>query len=186
MLTVFFHWEGVVHHEYAPPGQTINKECYLNVLHWLRDAMQWNGHSYGQLVSGSFITTMYPLMHQVSCRVSGKTSNHPGDSAPLQTRLGALWLLVFPKTKITSESGDFRPSLRFRKIPTKDFAECFEQWKKCWESWVRFPGAYFEGDWGVIVLCTMFLVPCIFFSMCLYFSHYMAGYFLLKHLYLFY
>ena len=40
MLTVFFHWEGVVHHEYAPPGQTINKECYLNVLHWLRDAMQ--------------------------------------------------------------------------------------------------------------------------------------------------
>ena len=38
MLTVFFDWEGVVHHEYAPPGQTINKEPYLNVLYWLRDA----------------------------------------------------------------------------------------------------------------------------------------------------
>ena len=38
MLTVFFDWEGAVHHEYAPPGQTINKEHYLSVLHWLRDA----------------------------------------------------------------------------------------------------------------------------------------------------
>ena len=38
MLTVFFGWEGVVHHEYTPPGQTI-KEYYLNVLHWLRDAL---------------------------------------------------------------------------------------------------------------------------------------------------
>ena len=32
--------------------------------------------------------------------VFGKTSNHPGDSAPLQPRLGALRLLTFPKTKI--------------------------------------------------------------------------------------
>ena len=32
MLTVFFDWEGVVHHEYFPPGQTINKEYFLNVL----------------------------------------------------------------------------------------------------------------------------------------------------------
>ena len=32
-----------------------------------------------------------------------KTSNHPGDLAPLQPRFGALWLLAFPKTKITFE-----------------------------------------------------------------------------------
>ena len=30
-----------------------------------------------------------------------------------------------------------------------------------WENWVRFQGAYFEGDWGIIVLCTLFLVSCI-------------------------
>ena len=29
----------------------------------------------------------------------GKTSNHPGDSAYLQPRFGALWLLLFPKLK---------------------------------------------------------------------------------------
>ena len=40
--------------------------------------------------------------HAHSCITSheeffGKTSNHPGDSAPLQPRSGALRLLVFPK-----------------------------------------------------------------------------------------
>ena len=34
---------------------------------------------------------------------SGETSNHQGDSAPLQPRFGALQLLAFPKTKITFE-----------------------------------------------------------------------------------
>ena len=29
-----------VHHKYVPPGRTINKEYCLNVLHWLRDAIQ--------------------------------------------------------------------------------------------------------------------------------------------------
>ena len=31
----------------------------------------------------------------------GKTSNHPGDSAPLQPKIGTLRLLAFPKIKIT-------------------------------------------------------------------------------------
>ena len=38
-LTVFFDWEGVVHHEYALPSQTINKECYFSIFHCLRDAI---------------------------------------------------------------------------------------------------------------------------------------------------
>ena len=32
-----------------------------------------------------------------------ETSSHPGDSATLQPRFGAMWLLAFPKTKITFE-----------------------------------------------------------------------------------
>ena len=48
------------------------------------------GCSYGQLVIGSFIMTMRPLMRHVLCRVFSKTSNHPGNSAPLQPRFGAL------------------------------------------------------------------------------------------------
>ena len=34
------------------------------------------------------------------------------------------------------------------------------------------------GDWGIIVLCTMLLVSCIFFNNCPYFLYYMARYLL--------
>ena len=40
MLTVFFDHEGVVHHEYAPPGQTITKDYYIEVFRRLRDAVR--------------------------------------------------------------------------------------------------------------------------------------------------
>ena len=66
------------------------------------------GHSYGQLVIGSFITTMRPLIHHVSCRIFGKTLQYSDDSGPLQPIFGALWLLAFPKTKITFEGERFQ------------------------------------------------------------------------------
>ena len=40
MLTVFFDHEGFVNHEYAPPGQTVTKDYYIEVLCWLRDAVR--------------------------------------------------------------------------------------------------------------------------------------------------
>ena len=112
------------------------------------------------------------MQAHASCHTEffGKTSNHSGDSAPLQPRFGALWLLTFPKTKITFER--------------EEISDC--QWDSGkhdrtadgdWENCVRSQGNYFEGAWGVVVLCTRFLVFCIF-NKCLYFSYYMAGYFM--------
>jgi transposase len=40
LLTVFFDYRGIVHHSYAPEGQTINKEYYLEVMHHLHDAVR--------------------------------------------------------------------------------------------------------------------------------------------------
>ena len=39
-LTVFIDSCGVVHHAYAPQGQTITKYYYLEILHHLRDAVR--------------------------------------------------------------------------------------------------------------------------------------------------
>jgi len=36
VLLAFFDSEGIVHHKYAPDGQTINKEFYVEVLQCLR------------------------------------------------------------------------------------------------------------------------------------------------------
>ena len=113
--------------------------------------------------------------HTHSCITSpaeffGETSNHPGDSAPLQPRFGTLWLLAFPKTKITFE----REEISDHWWDSGKYNGAADGYWNC----VRSQGAYFEGDWGIIIPGTMFLVSCIFFNKCLYFSCYMAGYFL--------
>ena len=39
LLTVFFDCNGVVHHEFLPQGRRVNKECYLEVMHELGEAI---------------------------------------------------------------------------------------------------------------------------------------------------
>jgi len=39
MLVVFFDWQGVIHYEFIPRGQTVNKEFYVAVLNHLREAI---------------------------------------------------------------------------------------------------------------------------------------------------
>jgi hypothetical protein len=40
LLTVFFDYRRIVHYSYAPEGQTISKEYYLEVIRHLRDAVR--------------------------------------------------------------------------------------------------------------------------------------------------
>jgi len=40
MLIAFFDIDGVVHHEFVPPGQTVNGYSYVQVLWRLRDAVR--------------------------------------------------------------------------------------------------------------------------------------------------
>src|SRR5215469_3395240 len=35
----FFDWKGIVHHEFVPRGETVNKEFYLKVMKCLREAV---------------------------------------------------------------------------------------------------------------------------------------------------
>ena len=81
----------------------------------------------------------------------GETSNHPGESAPLQPRFGALWLLAFSTTKITSE----RKKISDHSWDSRKYDGAADS---NWENSVRSQGAYFEGDWDIIVLCTMLLL----------------------------
>ena len=106
------------------------------------------------LVSGVVASSLRQHVHSCITSPAGffdETSNHPGDSALLQPRSGTLWLLAFPKTKITFEREEIPDcqwdSEKYNRAADGD-----------WENWVRSQGAYFEGDWGVIVLCTVFLV----------------------------
>ena len=82
----------------------------------------------------------------------GETSNHPGDSAPLQLWFGTLWLTDFPKSKITFEREEIS-ELQW------DSGKYDRTADGNWENCVRSP-AYFEGDWGIIAYeqCFLYLV----------------------------
>ena len=110
---------------------------------WLAALSQQHAHSCITSLVQSFL-----VKHQVTRGLSPPTAQ--------------IWLLAFPKTKITferEEISDYQWDLG------KYDGAADGEWENC----VRTQGAYFEGDWGIIVLCTMFLVSCIFFNKCLYF-----------------
>ena len=134
-----------------------------------------NGHSHGQLVIGSFTKTHSCIMscaeflakHQITQAIQPLYSP---DLAPCD-----FWL--FPKLKSPLKGKRFQTvdeiqenmTEQLMAIPTKDFVDCFEQWKGCRVNCVRSQGAYFERNWGIIVLCSVFLISYIFFNKCLYF-----------------
>ena len=123
------------------------------------------GRSYGQQVIASFITTVHLLVHHVLYRVFRWNIKSPR----WLPRFGALRLLAFPKTKITFER-DFRPSIRFRKMWWDRYSS-----PNCW--WrlgelCEVPRAYLEENWGVIDLCTVFIVSL---SINVHFSYFVAG-----------
>ena len=70
------------------------------------------------------------------------------------------WL--FPKTNITFEKEQISDhqwnSGKYNSAADGD-----------WENCVRSQGACFEGNWCIFVLCTVFLVSCIFFNKYLFF-----------------
>jgi hypothetical protein len=56
--TVFFDCEGIIHHEFLPRGQIVNKEYYLKVMKRLRVAVGRKGLICGEGKNGCRIMTM--------------------------------------------------------------------------------------------------------------------------------
>ena len=104
----------------------------------------------GQLVNGSFIMKTHPLMHYVSCRVFWWNIKSPRWLSPATAQIWDHWLLSFSKTKIFLE----REEISNHQWDSGKYDRTADGE---WENSVRSQGVYFEGDWGVIVLCTMFL-----------------------------
>ena len=69
--------------------------------------------------------------------------------SPLQPRFGILRLLAFSKIKITCE----RKEISDHQWDSGKHSGATDDWENC----VRSQSTYFERDWDIIVLCTMFL-----------------------------
>ena len=155
MLVVFFDWKDIVHHEFVPRGQMVNKQFYQEVLAHLRDAVcrkrpelwenqTWILHHDNAPAHTSLLIHSYLAKHQTSI------VPHPSyslDFAPAD-------FFLFPKLKTTLKGCHFQTieeiqenAIReLRAITESAFQEGFQQWKKCWEQCIASRGDYFEGD----------------------------------------
>jgi hypothetical protein len=155
LLTVFFDYGGIVHHSYAPAGQTMNKEYYLEVIRHLRDAARrkrpdlwvsrnWQLHHDNALAHSSHLIQSFlakhgiPVVHQ----------------APYSPNMAPRDFWLFPKLKRPLKGSRFdshediiqNTTKQLRSLPEEAFQKCFQQWKERWTKYVESQGAYFEGD----------------------------------------
>ena len=155
MLTVFFDSEGVVHFEYAPDGQTVNKEYYLEVLRRLRDAVRrkrptkwssgdWHLHHDNAPPHSAHLVQNFLAKHGIP------QLRHP----PYSPDLSPNDFFLFPRLKRhlkgrrfeDTEAIKVNATAQLRSISITDFQACFQAWKERWSKCVLSQGEYFEGD----------------------------------------
>ncbi|KAJ4426640.1 hypothetical protein ANN_26438 [Periplaneta americana] len=138
MLTVFFDVRGIVHHEYAPEGQTVTKEYYHDVLRRLHDAVRrkrpdmwmannWHLHHDNAPAHSSQLIHTFLAKHGIT---TVRQPPYSPDLAPCD-----FWL--FPKLKTPLKGSRFESreeimrnaTTELNTIPKEDFQRCFRQWK---------------------------------------------------------
>jgi hypothetical protein len=138
LLTVFSDYRGIVHHSYAPEGQTINKEYYLEVISH-HDAVRrkrpdlwasrnWQLHHDNAPAHSSHLIESFlakhgiPVVHQT----------------PYSPSMASCDFWLFPKLKSTLKGSHFdsredimqNVTNELRSLPVEAFQKCFQQWKE--------------------------------------------------------
>ena len=131
----FFYWKGVVHYEFVPRGEAVNKEFYLNVLKRLREAVRrkraeawtnntWMLHHDSAPGHASLLIREFLTKHQTT--VVPQPPYSP-DLAPAE-------FFLFPKLKSSLKGRRFQTvgeieenSIRdLRAIPQNTFQDAFQ------------------------------------------------------------
>ena len=151
----FFDARGIVHHEFVPQGQTVNREVYISVLRRMRETLrrrrpdlwasgQWtllhdNARPHTALSVSRFLTK-----HNVT------VLPHP----PYSPHLSPCDFFLFPRLKKrlkrrrheNIKAIQAAVTMQFTGIPKEVFTSCFQDLQKCWQQCIDCGGNYFEGD----------------------------------------
>jgi len=111
-----FDWKGIVHHEFVPRGQMVNKHLYQEVLARLRDAVRrkrpelWENqtrmlHHDNAPAHASLLIRSYLAKHQTS------VVPHP----PYSPNLALADFFLFPKLKTTLKGRRFKTKEKIQK-----------------------------------------------------------------------
>ena len=132
----FFDWKGIVHHEFVPRGQTVNKQLYQEILAHLRDAVcrkrpelwenqTWMLHHDNAPAHVLLLIRSYLAKHQTSI------VPHP----PYSPDLVQADFFLFPKLKTTLKGHHFKTIKKIQEnaitelhaITVSAFQEAFQQ-----------------------------------------------------------
>jgi len=155
MLLVFFDWQGIIHHEFVPHGQTVNKEFYVAVLKRLREAVRrkrpqlWMNQSWVLHHDNAPAHLLFLVRNFLA-----KNEMTVVPQSPYSPDLAPGDFFLFPKLKSTLKGRRFNTINEIQKnstnelfsIPKEAFQKAFQSWQKRWERCVASEGNYFEGD----------------------------------------
>jgi len=141
MLIAFFDINGLVHHEYIPRGQTVNKEFYKTVLQHLCDTVC--RHHPEKWHSGNWILhhDHAPAHRAVTTNEFLAKHNIPSlPHPPYSPDLAPCNFFLFPQLKKTMKGCRFddieevqaKVTRQMRAITKSYFQRCFRQWQECW------------------------------------------------------
>ena len=138
----FSDYEDFVHYEFAPRGQTINKEYYVEVLKRLCDAVRrkrtrfwsrddWLIHRDNAPTHSSNLVLQFLVKHKIVQLCQPPYS--------LEIALCDFWM--FPKFKMALKGKCFddietiqdNATRELKPIPKSAFEHCFKMWKHRWE-----------------------------------------------------
>jgi len=145
-LLAFFDSEGIVHHEYAPDGQRIKREFYVEVLRRLRESVRRKDRKNGGMATGSCTTTMRPHTLHILC--GSFWPNTAPQQPPYSPDLAPSDFFLFPRLKKVLKGHRFEATEGIKRISTKtlldiqkeEFTKSFKQWQKRWAKCVAAEG----------------------------------------------
>jgi len=153
MLLVFYDSKGIVHHEFAPNGQSITGEYYLSVLKRLLARIGRVRPEYKEPDSWSFLHDNAPahtclIVKQFLAKKKVTVLSHP----PYSPDLAPCDFWLFPKLKMTMKGHRFIsvPEIQkkvqqfFKGLSRTEFQQCFEHFYNRFSTCIDSQGDYFE------------------------------------------
>ena len=155
MLLAFFDYEGIVHHEYAPDWQTINKAFYLEVLRCLHESVRWKRTEKWR--DGNWILHHDNASAHTSHLAQQSLAKHGTaqlQQLPYSPDLAPCDFFLFPRLKKVLKGHPFEAMEDIKQnstktlldIPKEEFAKCFQQWQNRWAKCVAAEGNYVEDN----------------------------------------
>ncbi|UYV71503.1 hypothetical protein LAZ67_8003522 [Cordylochernes scorpioides] len=152
LLTVFFDFRGVVHHEFLPQGRTVNEEYYLQVMRNLREAIRQKRPDLWKNKNWLLHHDNAPAHTSLLVRdFLAKTNTLMMPQLPFTPDLAPCDFFLFPKLKRPMKGRRYATLDEIKKaskeeLKKNDFLKSYEDWKNRCHKCIISHGDYFEGD----------------------------------------